>query len=305
MLLGDNCEFWNAPDGIIRNFGEFILYGGVLTNDGEIENNGELSNSGSIINTGTITGNLASEGDYAGTGSFIGVLSNTGTVSPGIAGESGAASVSSLDNSGGRILIHLGGTTSDPLTYDQLTVTDDLVIDGSTLELEFVDGFDEADMTLGDVFDIIFYQETFPDEFGEIDDDLAPLTDGLWEVEYQHDHLDGWYSIRLHYVEDTSPVADPNLPAVFSLDGAYPNPFNPLTAISYALPEARAVEFRIYDLAGRQVWTSGTGTIMPAGRHEFAWNGTSQDGHSLPSGSYLLRMSAGDFQANKKLALVR
>ena len=80
---------------------------------------------------------------------------------------------------------------------------------------------------------------------------------------------------------------------------AYPNPFNPSTAINFQLPDAGWVSVNIYDTAGRQVavamndWTN-------AGSHTVTF-----DGSNLTSGVYLYRIQAGDLRASGKMLLVK
>ncbi len=125
----------------------------------------------------------------------------------------------------------------------------------ATLQPEFLAGFNESPLTHGDAFDIIKYQTSISEEFGEIDDTLAPLTQSEWELAYNKDLGDGWNGIRLVYGTGVSAAEESELPEIYSLDGVHPNPFNPMTTVRYSLPEAGHVTFRIYDLAGRLVWS--------------------------------------------------
>ena len=43
------------------------------------------------------------------------------------------------------------------------------------------------------------------------------------------------------------------LPEAFSLHKAYPNPFSPITTLSFALPIEAEVSISIYDLQGREI----------------------------------------------------
>jgi len=88
-------------------------------------------------------------------------------------------------------------------------------------------------------------------------------------------------------------------PANFALCGAYPNPFNPTTAISYQLTANSYVHLMVYDTAGRLVQTLVNGW-REAGNHEVTFDGT-----GLPSGVYLLRLETGKYSAVQKLALLK
>jgi hypothetical protein len=88
-------------------------------------------------------------------------------------------------------------------------------------------------------------------------------------------------------------------PAEFVLHGAYPNPFNPATTLSFALPEAGHVNLTVYDVSGRQVAELADG-YRDAGAHEVAF-----DGSALSSGVYIYRLSAGTYSANGKMILMK
>jgi len=89
------------------------------------------------------------------------------------------------------------------------------------------------------------------------------------------------------------------LPQTFSLDRAYPNPFNPTTTLSFAIPVDSEVSLSIYNLQGREVSTLINGN-MDAGYHSVIWNA---DAHA--SGIYFVKMVAGDYISTQKLMLVK
>jgi hypothetical protein len=95
-----------------------------------------------------------------------------------------------------------------------------------------------------------------------------------------------------------------DLPRAFGLDDAYPNPFNPATRIRFELPEPARARLLIYNLKGQLVRTLLDET-RPPGRYEVLWNGRDDDGSIVASGTYLLRMRAGGFVAQRKLTLLK
>jgi hypothetical protein len=97
---------------------------------------------------------------------------------------------------------------------------------------------------------------------------------------------------------DQSENAAP-LPEKVELSAIHPNPFNPVTTISYTLPEASEVKMSVYDISGRQVAELVNGW-RDAGVHNATF-----DASGLSSGVYLARLKAGDFSTAQKMALVK
>jgi len=98
---------------------------------------------------------------------------------------------------------------------------------------------------------------------------------------------------------------DDNLiPSISGLKGNYPNPFNPITTIEYALSADTKVRLEIYNLQGELVRTL-LDSDLPAGYHSTTWNGI--DNNSLPvsSGIYLYRLKAGAIVQTKKMLLIK
>ena len=94
------------------------------------------------------------------------------------------------------------------------------------------------------------------------------------------------------------------IPDVFALHNNYPNPFNPVTNITYDIPEVADVSLEIYNVMGQKVRTLATGSHEP-GRYRVLWNATNDYGEGLSSGMYIYRIQAGDFVSVKKLILMK
>jgi len=80
---------------------------------------------------------------------------------------------------------------------------------------------------------------------------------------------------------------------------SYPNPFNPVTTISYRLAEQRQVSLGIYDTAGRRIATL-VDSEQEAGQYNLPF-----DASGLASGIYFVRFSAGDVLSTQKLTLIK
>ena len=89
------------------------------------------------------------------------------------------------------------------------------------------------------------------------------------------------------------------LPNEFALDRAYPNPFNPVTTLSFSIPVDSGVFLSVYNLQGQEVVSLINGN-MEAGYHSITWNAD-----RFSSGMYFVKMVAGEFVNTKKLMLVK
>jgi len=89
------------------------------------------------------------------------------------------------------------------------------------------------------------------------------------------------------------------IPNSFELSTAYPNPFNPTTTLSFAMPVDSKVILSIYNLQGREVSTL-IDANMDAGYHSVVW-----DANSYVSGVYFVKMVAGEFVNTQKLMLIK
>ncbi|MBL7047527.1 MAG: C10 family peptidase [Candidatus Marinimicrobia bacterium] len=89
------------------------------------------------------------------------------------------------------------------------------------------------------------------------------------------------------------------IPERFALNPAYPNPFNPITTISYELPVETDVSLIVYDLMGREV-TVLEDCRLSIGYHSVAWDAT---GHS--SGIYFVKLVTPEYTETQKVMLLK
>ncbi|SYZ74324.1 hypothetical protein TRIP_C80001 [Candidatus Zixiibacteriota bacterium] len=92
--------------------------------------------------------------------------------------------------------------------------------------------------------------------------------------------------------------SDRLVPVDFSLGQNYPNPFNPITTIEFALPVAGEYELAVFNILGQKVesWRK----YADAGYHRIEW-----DASRCASGVYFYRLTAGKFQATKKMIILK
>lgn len=102
------------------------------------------------------------------------------------------------------------------------------------------------------------------------------------------------------WLEDTVTQVNirPELPTELLLT-AYPNPFNNQVTLTFTLGNPGNVNFRIYDVLGREVSTIADATY-PAGVHEVNF-----DAQDMPSGIYFARLETAHVSASRKLVLIK
>ncbi|NOZ08983.1 MAG: T9SS type A sorting domain-containing protein [FCB group bacterium] len=91
----------------------------------------------------------------------------------------------------------------------------------------------------------------------------------------------------------------PAVPVEYGLSQPRPNPFNPVTTFSYALPVSAPVELSIYDLSGRLVETLVREQQSP-GEYEVEWNA-----REASSGVYLVTLKTGETLLTRKMILLK
>lgn len=83
------------------------------------------------------------------------------------------------------------------------------------------------------------------------------------------------------------------------LEAAQPNPFNPVTRISYWLPVSAPVRLTVHDAAGRRVTTLAEG-VRGEGEHVVEWHAD-----DVASGVYFVRLEVGSVIQQKKVVLLK
>ena len=97
----------------------------------------------------------------------------------------------------------------------------------------------------------------------------------------------------------TNVTINDNVIRSFALDQAYPNPFNPLTNISFSISKQSFVSLKIFDIVGREV-TTITSEELQAGSYVRQWNA-----EGITSGVYFYRLQADNFTKTNKLILLK
>jgi len=102
-------------------------------------------------------------------------------------------------------------------------------------------------------------------------------------------------------VEETKTISIPNK---LELLNAYPNPFNPITTLTYGLNIDSNVNIAIYDISGKLINTL-VNTEQTKGWHTIQWNGTNTQSKKVPAGIYLSTITSGNEVKTNKLILLK
>ena len=94
------------------------------------------------------------------------------------------------------------------------------------------------------------------------------------------------------------------MPLEYTLSNNYPNPFNPTTAIEYAIPVSNQVNIDVFNALGQKVKTL-VDRYVSAGTYHATWDGRDDSGNAVPSGVYYCKMISSHFNSVKKMLLLK
>lgn len=146
------------------------------------------------------------------------------------------------------------------------------------------------------------------------------LANNITETTYEDEGLETGnytYSVSAVYSGDyesaqTDPVSvdvtfsdDMQIPVVTAIEGNYPNPFNPNTAIQFSLAQStQKTEISIYNAKGQKVITLFNDKL-DAGSYNIDWIGVDSDNNPVASGIYFVRMNADGKILTKSVTLLK
>lgn len=116
-----------------------------------------------------------------------------------------------------------------------------------------------------------------------------------------------WFDNSTWGTDVEEEMTEEEVPAEFSLSANYPNPFNPVTSIQYAVGSRQKpipTTLKIYNVLGQLVRTL-VDEPQAAGTYEVLWNGRDDNGAEVASGVYLYRLQVGDFSQIRKMVLMK
>jgi hypothetical protein len=105
---------------------------------------------------------------------------------------------------------------------------------------------------------------------------------------------------------DPNKVTDPQIFETNAIESFvnFPNPFNPVTTISYELVTPVHVSLTIYNVNGQKVKDLVQNQLQ-SGLNAVVWNTTDNSGNLVASGIYFAQLKAGQSTYTKRLVLIR
>jgi flagellar hook assembly protein FlgD len=95
-----------------------------------------------------------------------------------------------------------------------------------------------------------------------------------------------------------------SLPEEFSISQNFPNPFNPVTSITFDVAEMDEVSLIVYDLTGKEVATLVSGIYAP-GTYNLEWNAVNNSGDGIVSGMYVYRYISSEKAITRKMLYLK
>ncbi len=123
-------------------------------------------------------------------------------------------------------------------------------------------------------------------------------------VIHNNSNYGGDFILPITLIVENVNVEQNLLPLEIKLIGNYPNPFNPVTNISYSIIEAGYVKLEVYNLRGQLVKTLFN-EIKETGKHITSWDGTDNSNKPVSSGVYFYKIYSGKFTSTKKMMLMK
>lgn len=120
------------------------------------------------------------------------------------------------------------------------------------------------------------------------------------------------YEVKIFRLGDGPSLAKQNSSSLkienlekLTLKPVYPNPFNPITNISFELPKNEKVTICIYNTLGELVTKIIDFELLEKGMHQYVWNGVNSNNHVMPSGIYFIKIFTEKFVSTQKVILLK
>ena len=176
-------------------------------------------------------------------------------------------------------------------------------LSNNTLEMlsynkEIVANYPNSSNELSALFDLITYYTDVEQDVTKTDEYYTRMVKA-----YPDEDLTKFAAINLRKnkknLKKGAYTEEEQLPTEYSLSNAYPNPFNPITTITYQIPKDGFVTLEIFDILGNKVATL-VDQQKVIGKYSVQF-----DASSLASGTYVYQLRVNDYTSTKKMLLLK
>ena len=136
--------------------------------------------------------------------------------------------------------------------------------------------------------------KNFSGQYKFIDTDIV----GNFNLQYQIQQIDNNGNSKMSSVASVDRTESLTINQ-YKLYKNYPNPFNPITNISYEIPNANVTKLIVYDLLGREIEVLFNMYQVP-GKYTVVF-----DGRNVSSGVYICKLESGSFFGLIKMVLLK
>jgi len=140
----------------------------------------------------------------------------------------------------------------------------------------------------------------------ESDDTFLGCDTIYFHMKTIYDNYESPWSDIVFYTDHNGEQISSNAenPDKFELKQNFPNPFNPVTMISFNLPQSQYVLLRIFNIKGQVIRTL-VDEHLPVGNYNIIWNGTDEASREVASGIYFYQIKTDKFKSSCKMTLIR
>lgn len=195
----------------------------------------------------------------------------------------------------------ISGKLRDDFGFDGVIITDGMFMGAIQEHYGF---FESVKMAINAGVDILLYSNNAYEEQSlvrqVIDYVELQVQDGNIDRQTIENSYDRIMDMKNDYLQtETSAIAHTSeKPEKFKLTN-YPNPFNPVTNISFELPQQEQVSLAVYDMQGRKI-EQLEDAVLGAGTHTYEFNGA-----ELSSGVYFYHLKTPENRITRKMTLVK
>ncbi len=150
--------------------------------------------------------------------------------------------------------------------------------------------------------DLIYLKFAATDDWGE----TTTLSINALQVE-EYSMSNANFIHRTLVITEKLSIEDSHLgfiPKTYQLNQNFPNPFNPVTTITFHIPQYERVKIVVYNIKGQEVKTLTHAYLNP-GAYSVTWNGSDNAGNPVPAGIYIYSLNTQSYHSNRKLVLLK